>query len=60
MLQEVANQTLSLNSQISELAAKILALYIENNNICDLSGEFLSLLAKIINGKRAVLQKKGK
>ena len=60
MLQEVGNQTLSLKSQISELAAKILVLYIENNKISDLSGEFMSLLAKIINGKRAVLQKRGK
>jgi len=60
LLQEVGNQTLSLKSQISELAAKILVLYIENNKISDLSGEFMSLLAKIINGKRAVLQKRGK
>lgn len=51
---------MSINSQISELAAKILALYIETNKISDVKGEFLGLLIRTINGKRAVLQKKGR
>lgn len=60
LLEEIAKQTLSLNSHISELGAKILVLYIENNKISQLNGQFLSVLIKIINGKRAVVQKKGK
>jgi len=59
-LEEISNQILSINSQISELGAKTLYEYIENNKICELNGEFLSLLMRTINGKRAVLQKKGK
>jgi hypothetical protein len=34
--------------------------YIETNKIVDVNGEFLGQLARIINGKRAVLQKKGR
>lgn len=51
---------MSLNSQISELGAKILYEYVENNKITEINGEFLSLLIRTINGKRAVLQKKGR
>ncbi len=32
----------------------------DNNEIKDVDGEFLSILAKNIEGKRSVLQKKGK
>lgn len=59
LLLEISNQILSLNGQISELGAKILCDYVENNKITEVNGDFLTLLMRTINGKRAVLQKKG-
>lgn len=60
LLEEVASQTLSVNSVIAELAAKILVSYIENNKICEVNGDFIYMLYRTINGKRALLQRKGR
>lgn len=42
------------------MGAKILYDYVQNNKIVEINGDFLSLIIRTINGKRAVLIKKGK
>lgn len=60
LLTEIGKYTQSNNGNIAELAIKTMADYTENNKIDFVNDEFLSLLAKNIEGKRSILQKKGK
>ena len=60
MLKELSVQTQSNNGNISELGIKILVEYMENNQTKEVDGEFLGILAKNIEGKRSILQKRGK
>ena len=59
-LEELCQQTQSLNGQISELSIKLLADMIQNNKSYESDDKFLKNLSQNINGKRAVLQKRAK
>ena len=60
MLKELSALTQSNNGNISELGIKVLGEFMENNKTKEVDGEFLGILAKNIEGKRSILQKRGK
>ena len=59
-MEELCDQTESINGQISEYAIKLLSDMIQNNKKYEADGKFLKRLSHNLNGKRAVLQKRAR
>ena len=57
---ELALQTQSNNGAISELGIRVMGEFMDSNQVKEVDEEFLSILAKNMAGKRAVLEKKGR
>lgn len=60
VLGNLSFHTQSNNGLIAELSIKIQCDYMENNKVLDVDSYCLSILAKNIEGKRALLQRKGR